>query len=89
MRTVESCQLGIPIALVKLNGMVIVLWDFIVRLVTCCHAVQPELGLVSHVKELLVTFGYSIKAFPSVKIEEAIFLGIDCAGDRVISGNDG
>ena len=81
--------LGIPIALVKLDSMVIVSWDFIAILVAWGHAIGPELGLVNHVEELLVTLGYSLKPFPSIKIKKAIFLGINCTGDRVVSGNDG
>ena len=33
--------------------------------------------------------GNALELFPTITIKEAIFLGINCAGDRVISGNDG
>ena len=81
--------LGIPIVLVKLNSMVIVSWDFIAILVAWCRAVQLELGLVDHAEELLVLLGNPLKPFPTIKIEEVILFGINCAGDRVISSNDG
>ena len=61
--------LGIPIVLVKLDGMVIVMWDFVAILVAWHCAVRPELGLISHAKEFLVTSGYPLKAFLSIKIE--------------------
>jgi len=61
--------LGIPIVLVKLNGMVIVSWDFIAILVAWHCVVQPELGLVGHAKELLVVSGYPLKVFPSIEIK--------------------
>ncbi len=61
--------LGIAIAFVKLNGMVIVSGDFITILVTWCHAVRPKHGLVGHVDRLLVTSGDPLKALPSIKIE--------------------
>ncbi len=61
--------LGIPIVLVKLDGMVIIPWDFIAILVAWCHAIGPELGLDNHVKELLVTLGYALEPFPTIKIQ--------------------
>jgi len=81
--------LGVPIALIKLDGMVVILWDFITILVVWRCAVRPELGLVNHAKELLVAFGNALEPFPTIKIKKAIFLGINCAGDRVVSGNEG
>ena len=61
--------LGVSIALVKLDGMVVVPWDLIAIFVVRCHMVGPELGLVSHAKEFLVTSGYPLKALLSIKIE--------------------
>jgi len=81
--------LGVPIALIELDGMVIIPRDFVTILVSRCCAIRPELGLVDHAKELLVTLGNALKPFPAIKIKEAIFFGINCAGDRVVSGNDG
>ena len=81
--------LGVPIALVKLDSMVVVPWDLITILVVWCCAVRPELGLVNHAEELLVSLGYALEPFPTVKIQKAIFLGIYCTGDRIVSGNDG
>ncbi len=81
--------LGVPIALVELNGMVVVLCDLIAILVAWYHVVQPELGLVNHAEEFLVTLGNSLKLLPAIKTKEAIFLGINCAGDGVVSSNDG
>ena len=81
--------LGVPIAFIELNSMVIIPRDFITILVLWCHAIGPELGLVNHVEELLVMLGNALKPFPAIKIKEAIFFGINCADDRVISGNDG
>ncbi len=61
-------SLGVPIALIKLDGMVVVSWDLIAILVAWHHAVGLALGLVSHAKELLVTFGYALELFPTIKI---------------------
>jgi len=33
--------------------------------------------------------GYALEPFPAIKIQEAILLGINCAGDWVVSSNDG
>jgi len=49
--------LGVAIVLIKFNSMVVTTWDFIPKLVAWCHAIGPELGLVSHVEEPLVTLG--------------------------------
>jgi len=46
--------LGIPITLVKLDGMVIVAWDFVTILVAWCHLVGPQLDLDNHPEKLLV-----------------------------------
>jgi len=81
--------LGVSIALIKLDGMVVIPWDFIAILVAWCRAIRPELGLVNHAKELLVTLGNALEPLPTIKIKEAIFFGINCAGDRVVSGNNG
>ena len=40
--------LGVSIVLVKLDGMVVMPWDFIAILVAWCCVVRPELGLVDH-----------------------------------------
>ena len=61
--------LGVPIALVKLNSMVVVSWDFVAILVAWCRVVRLELGLVDHVEELLVLLGNPLKVFPSVEIK--------------------
>jgi len=81
--------LGVSIALIKLNGMVVIPRDFITVLVARCRAIRPELGLVNHAKGLLVALGNARKPFPAIKIEEAIFFGIDCTDDRVVSSNGG
>ena len=60
--------LGVSIALVKLNSMVVIPWDLIAVLVAWGRVVRPELGLVNHVKELLVMLGYALESFPTIKI---------------------
>ena len=53
--------LDVSIALIELNGMVVILWDLIAILVVWCHMIGPELGLVDHVKELLVALCNALK----------------------------
>jgi len=60
--------LGVPIAFIKLNSMVIVPRDFVTILVSWGRAIGPELGLVNHAEELLISLGYALKPFPTVKI---------------------
>ncbi len=60
--------LSVPIVLVKLDSMVVVMWDLIAILVVWCHVIGPELGLVNQAKKLLVMLGYALELFPTVKI---------------------
>jgi len=69
LKGIGVLPLGVSIEHVKLNGMVVILWDFITILVAWCHAVGPELGLVNHVKELLVASCNAFEPFPSIKIK--------------------
>jgi len=51
--------LDVSIVLIKLNGMVVILWDCIAIHVAWHHTVGPELGLVNHPeKSLLATFNF-------------------------------
>jgi len=59
--------LGVAIVLVKLNSMVVILWDFIAILVAWCHAVGPELSLVNHAEELLIMSCNAFEPFPTIK----------------------
>ena len=61
--------LGVSIALVKLVGMVVILWDFIAILVAWCHEVGPVLGLVNHAKQLLVLSCNAFKPLPTIKVK--------------------
>ncbi len=81
--------LGVSIVLVNLNGMVVILQDFISILVAWYHVVRPELGLVNHAKELFVTLGNALEPFPTSRSSRPFSFSIDCTGDRVVSGNDG
>jgi len=65
----EVLPLGVSIALVKLDGMVVILGDFIAILVVQCHVVRPELGLVNHVEELLVSSCNALELFPAIMIK--------------------
>ncbi len=60
--------LGVPIVLVKLDGMVVVMWDLIAILEAWLHAIGPEIGLVNHAKELLVTLGYALEPFTTINV---------------------
>jgi len=60
--------LGVPIALVKLDCMVVIPWDLITILIARRHAVRSELGLVNHAEELLITLGYALELFPTIKV---------------------
>ncbi len=61
--------LGIAIALVKFNSMVVISWDFIIILVSWCCVIGLEFGLVDHAKKLLVLPGNAFKVLPTIKIE--------------------
>jgi len=61
--------LGFSIALVRLNSMVVILWDLIALLVTWCHVVRPELGVIDHIEKFLFFSCNAFKPLLSIKIK--------------------
>ncbi len=61
--------LGIAIALVKLDNMVVISWDFKTILVLWCHVIESEFSLIGHTKDFLVMPCNALKALPAVKIK--------------------
>ncbi len=80
--------LGVAIVLVKLNSMIVILWNFIPILVAQCHAIRLELVLIDHPTEFFVSSCNVFKPLPAIKIKQVVLAGIDCTGDQVISSND-
>ena len=59
---------GIPILLVQSLGMNVVAWDFVTILKMGCHSEGSQLGLVDHVRKLLLMLGKGFETLPTGKV---------------------
>lgn len=74
---------------IQSHCMLAVPWDFASMLELGCGAAGVEHGLLRHPGKLLFPPGYGLEALPPRLVEEAVALGADGAGDRVVGCNLG
>ena len=79
---------GVAIALVKKEGLLVVLRNLEPILVLRGGSIGVELGLVYHANKLTFAFGDALETYPPGRVQKTIPVRIQCAGDRVTRGND-